>query len=194
MKLEYLVIHCTATPEGRNVSKEEIEMWHKAPRQLKDGSWKYMGKVYEERDDLPEEKLNGRDIRYITGRGWDRFGYSDMLHIDGKLENLTPYNQDNKVDPWEMTWGASGINSKSRHVVYVGGLREEVIDDHFEPADTRTEDQIDGLEIYAKYMILRHPDIKIAGHNSFSKKACPCFNVAEWCESVGIPEKNIYRK
>ena len=28
MKLEYLVIHCTATPEGREITKKDIEQWH----------------------------------------------------------------------------------------------------------------------------------------------------------------------
>lgn len=27
-KLKYLVIHCTATPEGREVSGAEIRAWH----------------------------------------------------------------------------------------------------------------------------------------------------------------------
>jgi len=30
-KLEYLVIHCTATPAGREVSSEEIRRWHTSP-------------------------------------------------------------------------------------------------------------------------------------------------------------------
>ena len=30
-KLFYLVIHCTATPAGREVSAEEIRRWHTAP-------------------------------------------------------------------------------------------------------------------------------------------------------------------
>ena len=30
-ELKYLVIHCTATPEGRDVSAAEIRRWHTAP-------------------------------------------------------------------------------------------------------------------------------------------------------------------
>ena len=30
-KLKYLVIHCTATPEGREVSGAEIRAWHTNP-------------------------------------------------------------------------------------------------------------------------------------------------------------------
>jgi N-acetylmuramoyl-L-alanine amidase len=133
-----------------------------------------------------------------SGRGWDRVGYSDMIHIDGSLENLTPYNQDNKVDPWEMTWGARGINSRSRHVVYTGGTKIVVVTDdegstpNIVPADTRTLAQLDTMEVYAKYMIKRHPLIQVGGHNQFAKKACPSFDVIAWAESIGIPKKNIY--
>jgi N-acetylmuramoyl-L-alanine amidase len=192
MNLEYLVIHCSATPEGREITKDMLEEWHQGPKDLKDGRVKYKGKIYDSRDDLPEEKINGKLIENIKGRGWDRFGYSDFLHIDGSLENLTPFNQDNKVDPWEISWGASGINSRSRHFCYAGGLREEIIDDHWEPADTRTPNQLLSMEVYVRYMILRHPKIKVAGHNQFANKACPCFDVPRWLMSIGISEKNIY--
>ncbi len=38
MKIKYLIIHCTATPEGREVSKEDIEEWH-----LKGRGWNVLG-------------------------------------------------------------------------------------------------------------------------------------------------------
>lgn len=175
MELNYLVIHCTATPEGRDIQKDDIVRWHMSP------------------------KSKG-------GRGWDRLGYSDMIYLDGSLVNLTPYNQDNKVDPWEITWGAKGINSRSRHVVYTGGLKldpelemlgEDDLDDipfndKYVPNDTRTPAQLDTMEVYVRYMIKRHPNIKVAGHNQFASKACPSFNVPKWLRSIGIEEKNIY--
>ncbi len=33
-KLRYLIIHCTATPEGRDVRPEDVKRWHTAPRPL----------------------------------------------------------------------------------------------------------------------------------------------------------------
>ena len=192
MSLDYLIIHCSATPEGMEVTKEMLEEWHMGPMDNSDGSVNYKGKKYSSREKLPDEKINGKLIKNIKGRGWDRFGYSDFLHLDGSLENLTPFNQDNKVDPWEITWGVAGINSRSRHICYAGGLREEVIDDHYEPADTRTDEQIYSMEVYVRYMILRHPNIKVAGHRQFANKACPCFDVPTWARSIGIPEKNIH--
>ena len=168
-QLTHLIIHCTATPAGRAVSADDIVRWHT--------SSKSMG-----------------------GRGWSRVGYSDMIYIDGELINLTPFNYDQKIDNWEMTWGAKGMNARSRHCVYVGGLIHDPdapADEDIEAlmaADTRTDSQKYTMEIYVKYMILRHPDIKIAGHYDFSAKACPSFNVEKWCRSIGIPEKNIHKQ
>ena len=59
MQLKYLVIHCTATPEGREVSADEIRRWHTAP------------------------KAEG-------GRGWKQVGYTDMIHLDGKVQRRSP--------------------------------------------------------------------------------------------------------
>jgi len=149
-RIKYLVIHCTDTPEGREVTRKDIYDWH------------------------------------IVGRGWSRLGYSDMIHINGFLENLTPYDDDSLVENHEMTWGVKGINAISRHIVYVGGT-----DKHLKPTDTRTEAQKQTMKDYVRFMVHRYPWILIAGHNLFANKACPCFDWANWLRDIGIPEKNI---
>ena len=152
--LKYLVIHCTATPEGRDVTKEEIITWHTAPKP--------------------------------KGRGWSRAGYSDLIMLDGSLVNIMPFDQDNEVEWSELTNGAIGINGISRHIVYAGGC-----DKNMKAEDTRTEEQLIALETYVKYTVLRHPEIKVAGHNQFANKACPSFDTIEWLKSIGIKDKNI---
>ena len=42
-KLKYLVIHCTATPEGREVTSDEIRHWHTAPVSEGGRGWKQVG-------------------------------------------------------------------------------------------------------------------------------------------------------
>lgn len=159
-KLTYLVIHCTATPEGRNVSSDDIRSWHLSP--------------------VPK------------GRGWKQVGYSDMIHLDGTVENLVKYNNDSIVDAWEITNGASGINSKSRHVVYVGGCPKG---DLTSAKDTRTPEQLKALEQYVKKTIQYYPNILIAGHYHFQpNKFCPSFNVEDWLKSIRVSDKNIYKK
>ena len=42
-KLKYLVIHCTATPEGREVSSADIRKWHTSPVAQGGRGWKQVG-------------------------------------------------------------------------------------------------------------------------------------------------------
>lgn len=139
-RIEYLIIHCTATEVGREVTSEEIRRWHTgAPPQ---------------------------------GRGWRQVGYTDMIHLDGKIERLVNNNEDANVDGWEITNGAKGFNTTSRHVVYVGGTRDGL------PADTRTPAQKKALKAYVADFRKRFPWVEVVGHNDINPgKSCPCFNV-----------------
>ena len=150
-KLKYLVIHCTATPQGRKVSSDELRRWHTDP--VSKG-----------------------------GRGWKQVGYTDMIHLNGRVERLVSNNEDTSVDSWEITNGAAGHNSVSRHVVYVGGVAK----DGKTPGDTRTPQQQTALAKYVKDFHAKHPTVKIIGHNELAAKACPSFDVQKWLRSIGI--------
>lgn len=154
--MKYLVLHCTATPEGREVTSGEIRHWHTDP--VKKG-----------------------------GRGWKQVGYTDMIHLDGRVERLVRNNEDAEVDPWEVTNGAKGYNTVSRHVVYVGGLSK----DGKTAKDTRTEAQLKAMTAYVRDFHERFPQIRIVGHGELPgvKKACPSFDVAAWLRSIGIYQK-----
>ena len=41
--LKYLAVHCTATPEGREVSGDEIRHWHTDPVSKGGRGWKQVG-------------------------------------------------------------------------------------------------------------------------------------------------------
>lgn len=156
-KLKYLVIHCTATPAGREVTSEEIRRWHTSPPPV--------------------------------GRGWKQVGYSDIIHLDGWIECLVPFDQDNLVDPEEITNGAAGYNHLSHHVVYVGGC-----DKQQNALDTRTPEQQDALLGYIRYFVHRYPSIIVCGHRDLDpKKACPSFDVSAFCRAHNIPEINILK-
>lgn len=43
MKLQYLVLHCTATPQGREVTSDEIRKWHTSPVSKGGRGWKQVG-------------------------------------------------------------------------------------------------------------------------------------------------------
>ena len=150
-KLKYLVIHCTATPEGREVSAADIRRWHTSPAPV--------------------------------GRGWKQVGYTDLFHLDGRVERLVANNEDANVDPWEITNGAAGYNSISRHIVYAGGC-----DAGMKPKDTRTAAQKEALRKYVLDFHARHPAVKIVGHNQLAAKACPSFDVEGWLLGIGIKQ------
>ena len=154
--MKYLVLHCTATPEGREVTSGEIRHWHTDP--VKKG-----------------------------GLGWKQVGYTDMIHLDGRVERLVRNNEDAEVDPWEVTNGAKGYNTVSRHVVYVGGVSK----DGKTAKDTRTEAQLKAMTAYVRDFHERFPQIRIVGHGELPgvKKACPSFDVAAWLRSIGIYQK-----
>lgn len=150
--LQYLVIHCTGTPEGREVSADAIRHWHTDP----------------------ESK---------GGRGWKQVGYTDMIHLDGRVERLVKNNEDTQVDPWEITNGAKGYNAISRHIVYVGGVDAN---DVKKAIDTRTPAQKEALKRYVLDFHKRFPKVKIIGHREVANKACPSFDVQKWLKEIGI--------
>jgi hypothetical protein len=135
------------------------------------------------------QTVTSNDIRkwHLENRGWKQVGYSDMIHQNGIIENLVPYNTDSSVDPWEITNGVEGHNSECRHIVYVGGLTT----DGKTAADTRTGQQLKALQSYVKRTIEFHPEILVVGHNQFAAKACPGFDVPQWLKNIGIEPKNI---
>lgn len=152
-RLKYLVIHCTATPEGREVTAADIRHWHCDP--VSKG-----------------------------GRGWKQVGYTDLIHLDGNVERLVDNNEDANVDPWEVTNGAAGYNSVSRHIVYAGGVDAN---DRKKTRDTRTEAQKEALRKYVLDFHRRFPTVRIVGHRELNpSKACPSFNVGSWLKSIGI--------
>ena len=150
-KLKFLVLHCTATPEGREVSSDDIRAWHTNP--VSKG-----------------------------GRGWSQVGYTDLIHLNGEVERLVDNNEDATVDPWEITNGAKGYNSISRHVVYVGG----VVADGKTAKDTRTKAQKAAMEAYVKEFHRRHPNVRIIGHREVAAKDCPSFDVQVWLKEIGV--------
>ncbi len=140
-RIERLVIHCTSTSEGREVTAADIRHWHCTAPPI--------------------------------GRGWKQVGYTDMVHLDGRVERLVGNNEDAFVDGWEVTNGAKGYNGTSRHIVYVGGKRNG------HPADTRTEAQKAALKAYVEDFKKRFPWADVCGHRDLPgvAKDCPCFDV-----------------
>ena len=135
------------------------------------------------------------DIRDIDSwhkqKGWKGVGYHYVITESGKLQ------QGRTID----TEGAHCLchNKDSIGICYVGGMFNG------DPTDTRTPAQSVRLEICIRNLLRLFPDALVCGHRDLSPdsngdgeitpdewtKICPCFDVAKWARSVGIPAKNI---
>lgn len=188
MKLKYLVIHCTATPEGRDVTADDVDMWHRGAKRHNDNdnTATFMGRR------IPQVELSkhyltlpsGKKVRAdrTNGNGWRRRGYSRIWMLDGTEVQTAYYNNDGWVQDDEVTNGAAGYNRESRHVCYVGGTEKNNI---YVAKDTRTQAQQKAMTSYCIKTKREHPHIEIIGHHDLNPgKACPSFDVKVWFKKI----------
>lgn len=129
-KIDKIIIHCSATPEGRAVTVQEIEKWHR------------------------EKGYNGIGYHYVIGLNGEVWKGRDINLIGAHTQ---------------------GQNYNSIGICYVGGC-----DKAMKPKDTRTASQKVALLNLVKELKTQFPTATIHGHNEFSAKACPSFNVKLW--------------
>jgi N-acetylmuramoyl-L-alanine amidase len=115
----------------------------------------------------PEQDFNAADIdRWHKARGWSGIGYHFVIKLDGTTERGRAIEK--------VGAHAFGYNKRSIGICYIGG-----VDMDGNPSDTRTDEQERALR--ALIGVLKHEyhleTEDIHGHNEFSKKACPSFNV-----------------
>ncbi len=106
--------------------------------------------------------------QWHLARGWaNGCGYHYVVRRDGSVE---------KGRPVEMV-GAHCYqhNKHSIGICYEGGL-----DEHGKPADTRTLEQKMALRQLLEELKKDYPKALIVGHNTFSDKDCPCFDISEY--------------
>ena len=131
-----VIIHCSATPELRDVKMETIRQWH-------------------------------------LDKGWSDIGYHIVIELDGSINCGRNINK--------IGAHCKGHNSTSIGVCYVGGCDKDM-----NPKDTRTKAQKESLEVVVKYLQKVYGKVSIHGHNEFSPKACPSFNVKEWLKEINM--------
>lgn len=126
--IDKIIIHCSATPENRDIKTETIRSWH------------------------------------VKGNGWSDIGYHFVIELDGAVKNGRALHK--------MGAHTRGENAHSIGVCYVGG-----IDKNKNAKDTRTDAQKDSLNKLISALMLDHSEASVHGHNEFSAKACPSFDV-----------------
>lgn len=194
-----LFLHCAASPEGKDWTGDDIALMHLSPKPRSDGKYLFNGKVVSaayiksQKILLPSGKVVPATqlLNIGGGRGWSRSGYSDIIRLDGTLESLTEWDQDNKIESNEYTFGvkySTLLNQNARHICYIGGVSAN---DIRLAKDTRTPEQLKTMETYIKFSLLRNPNLIIAGHNQVQNKPCPSFEVPDYLRKIGISEYNI---
>jgi N-acetylmuramoyl-L-alanine amidase len=126
-KIKKIIIHCSATPEGRDVCTDTIRQWH-------------------------------------LDRGWRDIGYHYVIELDGSIVTGRPIEQ--------VGAHCKGYNRESIGICYVGGLDKDM-----KPKDTRTPEQKSALDCLLFDLTDIFAGATIHGHNEFSNKACPSFDV-----------------
>lgn len=132
----------------------------------------------------PTMAIDAETVRgwHVDGNGWKDIGYHFFIKRDGTIE----------VGRSIKVAGAhtKGHNGGSIGICYAGGVAV----DRKTPEDNRTDAQKEALTLLCKALSEVFPKVTFHGHNEFSAKACPSFDVAE--EKYGTfcmrsPEKLI---
>ncbi len=93
-KLSRIILHCTATPEGRHVSVDTIRNWHVKDRGWKDIGYHYViyldGSVHEGR---PIEQVGA----HTTGHNADSIGVVYVGGCDSKMKAKDTLNEAQEV-------------------------------------------------------------------------------------------------
>ena len=105
--------------------------------------------------------------RWHRQRGWKTIGYHFLIDQDGVVHTGRPLS--------DVGAHCRGHNANSIGICYVGGLAK-----NGSPSDTRTDAQKNALLSLVTELLERFPSAKVYGHNEFSSKACPCFDVQAW--------------
>ena len=120
-----------------------------------------------------DDSVNAEVIdRWHKARGWRGIGYHFVVLINGDIE------LGRMID----VQGAhvKNLNQNSIGVCYIGGVENKKNSKgKWVPKDTRTDKQKESLLILLKFLKKCFPDATLHGHNEFSSKACPSFNVQE---------------
>ena len=148
--LKFLIIHCTATPEGMDVTPQQIINWHTKPKPFGRG-WKQVGysKLF----------LLDRNIHSFVVEDSDEFvdGWEITNGVSG-INNISRHIcYVGGCDP------PSGRAGKKMN-----------------PKDTRTAGQIDAMVSYINESKKEYPWVEIYGHYHFAAKACPSFDVEKF--------------
>lgn len=115
------------------------------------------------------------DVRHWhIKRGFSDIGYHYLIGLSGVIQKGRPIEQVGAHCRYH--------NARSVGICYVGG--RDFAGRYF---DTRTPEQIDSMHQLVADLIKEFGPLKVYGHNEFSNKACPCFDVKSEFDYINNP-------
>jgi N-acetylmuramoyl-L-alanine amidase len=106
---------------------------------------------------------------HVEERGWSDIGYHYLIDRDGTIAPGRPIQRSGAH--------TRGHNKGSVGVSLFGGHGSSATDEF---ADNFTLQQDAALRNLVSDLMSDHGEMKVAGHNEYSTKACPGFNVMLW--------------
>ena len=100
-------------------------------------------------------------------QGFDSIGYHYVIDVNGDVIDGRPL--------YLIGAHCHGQNNDSIGIAYIGG-----IDEQGNHCNTMTIEQENALISLCLLLKKRFQKMTIHGHNEFSNKLCPCFNVIDW--------------
>jgi len=168
--IEYAILHCSATPEGREYTGFQLADYHLKP-----------------------VELGGRGF---SRPGYNKVIRLDGT-IDSLLtDNGDEYVDDEEVS-WGV-WGTT--NKKAVNVCYVGGLAKDckTPKDTRTREQLKAMESLIWyyIHISPSIKIGGHHQFGVYNNGVLDKvknnKACPSFWVPDWLRTIGVPEQNIF--
>ena len=116
----------------------------------------------------PKQDIGADWIRniHVNQNGWLDIGYHFVIRRNGVVENGRPLDQAGSH--------CKGHNHDTIGICLVGGLNDDL-----RPEDNFTDAQWKSLFKLVDELKTRFAIQKISGHNQYSSKACPCFDVTK---------------
>jgi len=112
---------------------------------------------------------------HVDERGWSDIGYHFMIDRDGTVEDGRPVSRAGAH--------VRGHNANSIGVCLFGGHGAAATDDFY---DHFTPEQDAALRELIDTLVGKYGTLQISGHNEYSAKGCPGFQVGDWLEDGPI--------
>ncbi len=116
---------------------------------------------------LPDMDIGAAEInQWHKEKGWKGIGYHYVIRRNGVIEKGRDIDQ--------VGAHCANQNAHSIGICYIGGVNKQG-----EPEDNRTPEQKLRMQQLTKSLAVVLGKMQVCGHNRFSNKACPSYNVEQ---------------